>query len=516
MKKNLIALLLTITTINVVYTQSWYSRQSLPSTPRTSPGAFAIGTNGYIVAGEISSGTALADLWKYNSITNTWSVMPAFPGVARIKPASFTINGIGYYGLGTDPSFYKFDPTLNQWIQLATPSYNLNYWNTTYFTIGTDAYFLISGTTTVLKYNSLTNTWSILPTSFPGATRSGAVGFSINDKGYISCGINSFGNPYLTDLWEFDPVTNNWFQKASLPEIGRYASTGYAMNGKGFVLCGERYNPNTTLSEFWQYNPVSNTWLQLSNFLGGNRNYLAGFVINNNLYAGMGSPGYSVDFYMYGTICNNLVSINNSIINASSNSNAIIIGSSNNPISTFQWQSNPNYFGWQNAPNNSNYSGNSTNSLTVNNVQLSNHLQPFRLIATTGNCIDTSNVAVINILDTCVTNVIVYDTLLTTITDTLLINATITGINPPNNLNTIKVFPNPANSHITIDFGNFVIMNGYTLKITNSIGQIVFTTPINQQSSYVDLATWGGNGIYFVQIIDTQNNTIENRKIVLQ
>ena len=311
-------------------------------------------------------------------------------------------------------------------------------------------------------------------------------------------------------------MTNNWFQKASLPEIGRYASTGYAMNGKGFVLCGERYNPNTTLSEFWQYNPVSNTWLQLSNFLGGNRNYLAGFVINNNLYAGMGSPGYSVDFYMYGTICNNLVSINNSIINASSNSNAIIIGSSNNPISTFQWQSNPNYFGWQNAPNNSNYSGNSTNSLTVNNVQLSNHLQPFRLIATTGNCIDTSNVAVINILDTCVTNVIVYDTLLTTITDTLLINATITGINPPNNLNTIKVFPNPANSHITIDFGNFVIMNGYTLKITNSIGQIVFTTPINQQSSYVDLATWGGNGIYFVQIIDTQNNTIENRKIVLQ
>jgi hypothetical protein len=59
-------------------------------------------------------------------------------------------------------------------------------------------------------------------------------------------------------------------------------------------------------------------------------------------------------------------------------------------------------------------------------------------------------------------------------------------------------------------------MNGYTLKITNSIGQIVFTTPVNQQSSYVDLSTWGGNGIYFVQIIDTQNNTIENRKIVLQ
>jgi hypothetical protein len=59
-------------------------------------------------------------------------------------------------------------------------------------------------------------------------------------------------------------------------------------------------------------------------------------------------------------------------------------------------------------------------------------------------------------------------------------------------------------------------MNGYTLTITNSIGQTVYTAPINEQSSYVDLSTWSGNGIYFVQIIDEQNNTIENRKIVLQ
>ena len=83
--------------------------------------------------------------------------------------------------------------------------------------------------------------------------------------------------------------------------------------------------------------------------------------------------------------------------------------------------------------------------------------------------------------------------------------------NKPDHIN-----PNPANNHITIDFGNFASMNGYNLKITNSIGQTVYTTPINQQSSYIDLSTWGGNGIYFVQIIDTQNNTIENRKIVLQ
>jgi len=138
------------------------------------------------------------------------------------------------------------------------------------------------------------------------------------------------------------------------------------------------------------------------------------------------------------------------------------------------------------------------------------------VISTSENCIDTSNVAVINIIDTCITNITIYDTLLTTVTDTLVINAVITGLNPPNNLNALKIFPNPANTHITIDYGNFNTMSGYTLNIVNSVGQTVFTTPINQQTSYIDLSTWTGNGIYFVQLIDPQNNTIENRKIVIQ
>jgi hypothetical protein len=196
--------------------------------------------------------------------------------------------------------------------------------------------------------------------------------------------------------------------------------------------------------------------------------------------------------------------------------NAQLTANSSEPTATYQWQSNPINFGWSNIPNNQNYSGATTSNLSVNSVDLSNHNQTFRVIATSGNCIDTSNVAVINILDTCITNVTVYDTLLTTVTDTLIINTQITGINPPNNLNTLKVFPNPASTHITIDYGNFNVMSGYTLTIVNSIGQTVFTTPINQQTSFIDLSTWTGNGIYFVQIIDPQNNTIENRKIVIQ
>ena len=65
-----------------------------------------------------------------------------------------------------------------------------------------------------MKYNTVTNSWIALA-NFPGIQRFTGSGFSINGKGYITCGINGFGNPYLNDLWEYDPASNTWSQKKS-------------------------------------------------------------------------------------------------------------------------------------------------------------------------------------------------------------------------------------------------------------------------------------------------------------
>jgi len=78
------------------------------------------------------------------------------------------------------------------------------------------------------------------------------------------------------------------------------------------------------------------------------------------------------------------------------------------------------------------------------------------------------------------------------------------------------IFPNPTNDYITIDCSNYNTLNNYTVKITNSLGQIVFTTSLRQQSSSVKLSGLTGNGIYFVQIIDGRENTIGVKKIILQ
>ncbi len=243
--------------------------------------------------------------------------------------------------------------------------------------------------------------------------------------------------------------------------------------------------------------------------------------------------------------CSNNTTITPQTNSLTTGSTANFTATTSDPNPSFVWQSDFGQ-GFQTLNNFGNYSGVNTASIHISNVQLSEHNQPIRVITTSGNCIDTSNVASILVSDTCITTmtdtsivlitdtnivtvtdtnyvtivdtnyVTITDTSFITVTDTLLIQTTITGINPPNNSNTLRVFPNPTNDHITIDYGNFGIMNGYQLKIENSLGQQVFQTNITQQSDYISLMNWGGNGLYFVRIIDPQGNTIDIRKIVLQ
>lgn len=103
-----------------------------------------------------------------------------------------------------------------------------------------------------------------------------------------------------------------------------------------------------------------------------------------------------------------------------------------------------------------------------------------------------------------------------TVTDTLIINTGILSYNPVTYNNTVSIYPNPANDHITIDCGNLANVNGYSIKITNTLGQEVFNQPMNTQQYYVALNSWGGTGMYFVGIYDASNNLINTKKIILQ
>jgi hypothetical protein len=114
----------------------------------------------------------------------------------------------------------------------------------------------------------------------------------------------------------------------------------------------------------------------------------------------------------------------------------------------------------------------------------------------------------------------VYDTIPVyekiAVTDTLIINAVLTGIEPPENINTIKIYPNPAKDYLFINTGNYIDMPNYSLKIVNQIGVTVFETTVEQPLYEINLSTWSGKGIYFVNLYNSNYELIEVKKIILQ
>ncbi len=106
-----------------------------------------------------------------------------------------------------------------------------------------------------------------------------------------------------------------------------------------------------------------------------------------------------------------------------------------------------------------------------------------------------------------------------TVTDTLVINVGQLSFNDPIAwANNITISPNPASTQININFNNITNLAGGSLNIINSMGQSVAITPITSSGTQttMQLSVWGGTGMYFVQIINSQGQIVDIKKIILQ
>jgi N-acetylneuraminic acid mutarotase len=155
------------------------------------------------------------------------------------------------------------------------------------------------------QYAPNTDTWA-QKADLPGAARRDAIAFSVNGKGYVGTGIDSasalVGNK-LKDIWEYDPTTNSWSQKADFPGSGAngiYFATAFTADNKGYI-CGGKCGPNLYSNQLWEYKPSSDQWIQRASFPGGVRYQLSSFSIGNQGYVGLGANQdvYKKDFYRY-------------------------------------------------------------------------------------------------------------------------------------------------------------------------------------------------------------------------
>jgi N-acetylneuraminic acid mutarotase len=111
-------------------------------------------------------------------------------------------------------------------------------------------------------YDPATNTWTGRA-SMPARRRDMNGAATLGGKIYTSGGYNSLGRSVNT-LWVYDPATNTWAIKAPLPNPVAGGSTA-ALGGKLYVLYNDCYDcPYSNISNrMWRYDPATNTWKRM-------------------------------------------------------------------------------------------------------------------------------------------------------------------------------------------------------------------------------------------------------------
>lgn len=227
------------------------------------------------------------DFWEYNFNYGTWNLVDSFPyrmnsGVAfSIGQRAFVGTGKSFVDIG---DFYMFDPKRMDndkyaWVSMPglgeDPVANARY-DAVAFVVN-DLGFVGLGRTNNnggVQYfddlyifrppdeNGYDASWG-QKADFPGMSRAEAVGFSIDNQGYVGLGANN--DVFYQDLYRFDPYNDQWFQIADykvgpdyLGEIQKVKNAvAFGIDRKGYVgtgYFGEDQYPNYT-KEIWIYRP---------------------------------------------------------------------------------------------------------------------------------------------------------------------------------------------------------------------------------------------------------------------
>lgn len=130
-----------------------------------------------------------------------------------------------------------------------------------------------------------------------GLSRGSASGFSIGNKGYICLG-QGVTNPFFKDLWEFDPVSDIWTQKADFIGSPRRQAVAFTVDDTAYV--GTGIDANGLCKDMYKYDAGTNTWTQLADFGGTARKEAVGFSMGGQGYIGTGDDGVKRnDFWQY-------------------------------------------------------------------------------------------------------------------------------------------------------------------------------------------------------------------------
>lgn len=289
----------------------WNQIANFGGTARQYAVGFSIDSLGYLGLGADSVGLP-TDFWSYSPTTNSWSMIAPFPDFGRTSPVSFSYDSVAFVGTGRDSAYFDGDFWMYSQAAGWTPTaatLGSDRTEAVGFAIGDTGYVAMGVGESSTFYNDI-NQFDMandqLTALSPGNTlpngRSAAIGFSLNVSGttygYMGLGIDD--STYYNDFWQFNPINDSWEQVADFPGTPRFGAVAFATCGYGYVGLGEDLN-STYRQDFWQYDPNANSWTFVNHFPGTGRRNAVAFVVNNVAYVGTGwdGNGRTNDFYSF-------------------------------------------------------------------------------------------------------------------------------------------------------------------------------------------------------------------------
>lgn len=197
------------------------------------------------------------------------------------------------------------DTARAQWVKKKdNGQFNAGRWAGMSFTVGNKVYIscgYAGGTKyeyDLQEYDPASDSWmyKAAPPQ-PPYNRSAGVAFSINGKGYMGLGAEkflsiNFDQKNMTDMWEYDPTTDKWKQKASLMDSGRVEAGVLVINNKAYIIGGTiKGSSGEAISQVWEFDPAANKWTKKADFPTkineaycfsiGSKGYVMGGLVGN-------------------------------------------------------------------------------------------------------------------------------------------------------------------------------------------------------------------------------------------
>ena len=217
----ILLLFLSCLTFNA-FAQTWQQLEDFPGTPRDDGSCFVIDSFVYTGLGRDSGFSCMRDFYRYNGVAMIWSDCADLPlGEERQYAVGTSNNGIGYIfgGVKCDGTYcndlWQYNPLLNSWSVLA-PMPDQGRSGSVHFVLN-DTLYIVGGKnqqgilTEVWGYDINNNQWS-QKMDLPGDGIWRGTSFEYNTLGFVGLGRNNLNNQtdLNTEFYQYNPVNEQW------------------------------------------------------------------------------------------------------------------------------------------------------------------------------------------------------------------------------------------------------------------------------------------------------------------